>query len=131
MKKKIISGILVLLIGCLIYGFYRYNKPPQSLEDVKSELFFSAKELSNKFVADQNKIAKRISKKVVEISGVISSVEFTAHSTLVIVGKNIKCEFQKKHEDFVVGKQVSIKGVYGGFDELFNEISLIKCQITN
>lgn len=122
MKKVIISALLLILCGA-VYGVYLYNKPSLDVQSVKADLLFNAAEL-----IAENKLQDADIGKVIEISGTISVIEKSEESTIVILNDGIKCEILNA-QNIEVGQFLTIKGIYSGFDEMFNEISLKKCYV--
>ena len=66
---------------------------------------------------------------MVEISGTITDIEHSSEQTIIILNKGIKFGLPANTLNITKGEQVEIKGVFSGFDEMFNEISFAKCYL--
>lgn len=130
-KKKILIIIGVLLISAASYAVYLYNKPHKNVLKTKAELTISSKELIRKFSKSENQISTTLIDKIIEISGTITDIEESAESIIVILDQGIKCEFDKETKGMTKGQSIKVKGIYSGFDEMFNEISLRRCYLIN
>ena len=67
--------------------------------------------------------------KIVQITGVITLVESNNESKIIILDNAIKCELNNLEVSLNKGAQVTVKGLYTGYDDMFNELSLVKCHI--
>lgn len=129
MKKKIfiLAAALAVMIGS--YGFFQYNKPHKNIAEAQSELVIGANELISKFNENKEIASNDLLNKVVEISGTITDIEHSSEQTIIILNKGIKFGLPANTLDITKGEQVEIKGVFSGFDEMFNEISFAKCYL--
>ena len=131
MKKKILLSVAALLIAGISYGIYLYNKPHKDIAESKAELTITAPELIEKFTANLEKASTSLTNKIVEIQGSITTIEKTETSIIIILDQGVKCELKNESQQLEKGQVITIKGVYSGYDEMFNEISLIRCHLTN
>ncbi|NQY28544.1 MAG: hypothetical protein HRT69_03625 [Flavobacteriaceae bacterium] len=128
MKNKILIIVASLLLAVLLYGTYLYNKPHKNILDSDSDISYVANTLINKFNA--NKITSNdLLDKVIEISGNVTLVEESEKSIIVVLNNGVKCELKNTTKTMKIGDHITIKGVYSGFDEMFNEISLTRCHL--
>ena len=129
MKKKIfiLAAALAVMIGS--YGFFQYNKPHKNIAETQSELVIGANELISKFNENKEIASNDLLNKVVEISGTITDIEHSSEQTIIILNKGIKFGLPANTLNITKGEQVEIKGVFSGFDEMFNEISFAKCYL--
>ncbi len=121
--KKAFFLVLVVIASASFYAYYLYNKPSIDVQKATAELYFEAKDLTK-----NPKIVQPHIDKIIEVKGVISEIEDSDESSIVILNGGIKCELLAK-KNIQKGQTVSIKGIYTGFDEMFNEISLKKCHL--
>ena len=130
MLKKIIVTVVIIVISIAVYGLYLYNKPAENVVVSNAEMFTTSNELVTKF--DNNpSLSTTLLNKVIEVKGIITLVEKGELSSIIVLDENIKCElsnYQLK-KTLETGDQVTIKGIYNGIDEMFNEIILSKCQL--
>ncbi len=132
MKKK----VFILLIGSLFisgsfYGYYLYNKPHKDIQNSQANLYTAADELIAQFVDNKKEISDQLINKVIEITGIVTTVEKTPKNIVVVMNQGIKFELDKENTEIANGQTIKIKGVYSGFDEMFNEITLVRCYLTN
>lgn len=125
--KKIFLSVTFLLVGALSFGLYHYFKPPINLKNYQAEIILSATELKEQLAADTS-VKNRLHDKVILVKGRVSSVEQGEHTT-VIIDSSIRGELDKNTKVPEVGQGVGIKGMLGGYDEFFEEVVLIKCQL--
>ena len=129
-KSKIILLIVfIIAIGGLSYGFYMYNKPSKKVSEETPEIVISASKLINDFSSNTEKMNLEFLDKVVQITGVITLVESNNESKIIILDNAIKCELNNLEVSLNKGAQVTVKGLYTGYDDMFNELSLVKCHI--
>jgi len=128
MKKKIVFIIPSIILVAVIYTAYLYNKPPKNIVDSNADISYAANTLINNF--NTNKITSNdLVTKVIEVSGKITLIEKSAKNIIVILNDGIKCELKSTSEALKTGNHITIKGLYSGFDEMFNEISLTSCHL--
>ena len=129
-KGKIILLVALVAIVCSIgYGFYLYNKPAKKISEENPELVISAKELINDFSNNAEKLTVEYVGKVIEVKGEISMIESGNESKIVILENGIKCEFNNLDLNLNKGQEITVKGLFTGYDDMFNELSLAKCHI--
>ena len=129
MKKNIfiLAAVIAILVGA--YGAFQYNKPHKNIAEAESELVIGANELISKFDKNKDSASNNLLSKVTEISGKITAIEHSSEQTIVILNEGVKCGLPPNTLNITKGEQVKIKGVYSGFDEMFNEISFAKCYL--
>ncbi len=129
MKKKIfiLAAVIVVLIG--FYGVFQYNKPHKNIAEASSELVIEASELISRFKESKDVTSNNLLNKVVEISGTITDIEHSSQQTIIILNTGVKCGLPANTLNIAKGELVKIKGVFSGFDEMFNEISFSKCHL--
>ncbi len=129
MKKKIFITISFLTVLAVSYGAFLYHKPHKNIETVESDITANATELIAQFNTNKDQISNNLFEKVLEVSGTITHIEQSSEHTLLILDDGIKCELHTINKELSPGNTVKLKGVYSGFDEMFNEISLIRCYL--
>ena len=128
--KKILLIVITLLFTAGGYAYFLYNKPHENIADGTPYLTATATEIITKFDTDKKSISTEIINKIIQVSGVVSTVEIGKESTIIILNEGIKCEIQSTPNNKIAKRDtLIIKGVYSGFDEMFNEISLVRCFI--
>lgn len=125
--KKIALTLLFILVVAICFGLYQYSRPALTVMNVQPEFSFSASELKKELSSDPSTESK-FTNKTVLVEGQISSVE-EGQTTTVIIDSSVRCEFSKDYSLPKQQGQVKIKGLFAGYDELFEEVLLIKCNI--
>lgn len=132
--KKIIFGLLaILLIGGLI-GFYQFNKKVEGLEDVEADFILTSDELFDAFEKDEPAAQANYVGKVVEVSGEVARINLTdSLQSIVLTAQNsmiggVNCTFSQNIENIAVGDQVSVKCQCQGYlmDVVLNNCSLVR-----
>lgn len=132
MKKKkliILGAALIAVLSSFSYGVYLYNKPAMKIENEDPVLVTTSKELVGSFAENAEKLTAEFSGKVIEVKGKVSLIEGSAESTIVLLENGVKCEFSDTKLPFEIGQEVVVKGIFSGYDDMFNELSLLKCLI--
>ncbi len=93
----------------------------------QAEVILSAAELKKQLAADTS-AKEMLGDKIILVKGKVSSVEKGEYTT-IIIDSFIRGELDKNIEMPQVGQQVGIKGMLGGYDEIFEEVVLVKCQL--
>ena len=129
-KVKIFLGIGVIIIF-LIFSvvYYMYNKPAAEVKNEEAFMVISANELVEKFNTDPNTMTSKLLDKIIEVTGKVSIIEDNNGSQIIILGNGVKCEVADLNISLKKDQLVTIKGIYSGFDDMFNELSLTRCVI--
>ena len=125
--KKIVLTLVLLFFAGLGFGLYQYFKPPENLKNREAEISLSAAELKEQLAAD-TAARNEFSNKVLLVEGILSSVEKGEYITFII-DSSIRGELDKNTQIPEPGQAVRIKGMLGGYDEIFEEVVLIKCEL--
>ncbi len=135
--KKIL--LVVFAIGVLgaVYGYYLWTKKPENLSEVKAAATLESSAIMDEFKNDPVASGNKYNGKPIQISGEIAEVskndagDLTIHLSTTTGGKVI-CEFDRmyKVEDtgYKTGDKITVKGECTGFDELFGDVKLSRCQ---
>ncbi|ALJ00459.1 hypothetical protein [Rufibacter tibetensis] len=125
--KKIATVIALFFLTALFFGLYQYSRAPVNLKNQKAEVILSAIELKEQLAADTS-VRNNLSGKVLLVEGLVSSVEEGEHPA-IILDATVRGELEKSTAVPKSGEKVRLKGMLGGYDEIFEEVVLIKCQI--
>jgi hypothetical protein len=134
MLKKYFFGIMLVLLCLAGLGIYKVMKPHHNAEYENTEATLSAKDLYNEFQNDEIQAGKKWTGKVIEITGVISSVSENDKYVSILLGVTaeggINCSILKKDlksgDSFRVGENITIKGKCSGF---LMDVNLVDCVI--
>ncbi len=135
MKK--IGWILLALISIVgLIFYYLYNKPVDSLENVKPSATLSADSIFQLFEQNEVKSNELYLNKVISVSGKIqnvladtSGIAFTLQTSSGLFG--VTCKMDEKNLDvtqYSEGQTVKIKGLCTGY---LMDVILIRCVIEN
>lgn len=132
MKKYILWIIALLLVLIALYFYSEYNRKPVSAVDAKAHIV-SAEELMKQFLANDSLADEQYKNDVIELNGMVSSVEKNTATVLVFSkeGASVRCTF----EDIIPindSLRVTVKGFYIGYnkDELLGtDIMLNRCVL--
>lgn len=126
MKKVALTGALLLIV-LLSFGLYQYSRAPENLKNQEAEIMLSATELKEQLVADTS-ARNRFSNKILLVEGTVSSVE-QGEQTAITLDGSVRGELEKNTPVPEPGQTVRLKGILGGYDEMFEEVVLIKCEL--
>lgn len=126
--KKIASLVALLFLAGISFGFYQYYRAPENLKNQKAEIILSSTELKELLAADAS-AKNRLSNKVLLVEGVVSSVEKGGEQTSIIIDSIVRGDLDNTIPVPKPGQTVRLKAILGGYDEIFEEVVLIKCQL--
>ena len=114
-----------------------YNKPHQDV--IKAAVVYSlmADDIMEHYRTNDKDASQKYNGEVIAISGSLKdySNATTGLNYLIISGKEglINCEMENLQRDFSIekfrNKQLTIKGICVGYDDLLGELQLKKCTI--
>ena len=136
MRKNLIIKLSVLLVVMAVATVYFvYNKPHRNILDEEAKFSLSLTEMNEEFLADEDAAYKKYFNQVVEISGtaatinkkqndrydvVLESNGIIANGELIYTGDDVAA---------LIKKEVLLKGLFIGYDNLLEEIKLSECSI--
>lgn len=134
MARKIIIGVLALVVIAVLVGLYKYYQPQKDYASSKPDFVVSAEELFNAFEQDEAAANEKFVTKnsTIQVSGVLSEVVYEADSTISILLKSpnnsdvaIYCGLASKDPEAVkklqAGSKISVKGQCAGFQGLIDK----------
>lgn len=121
-KKRIGISILIVVLLCASVGYYLYQKGPL---DVKSSpaIKVNAAGLYDQFSKDSTGSLKKYSGKVVEVTGVVSSVSLNQQKQQIILlktpanGAFVNCTMEESAGNVHANDNVNIKGICSGIGQ--------------
>lgn len=133
--RFILIVILITGLAGLIAAIYLFNLRNKDLLKEKPDFILTAEELQKEFESDENASTLKFVNKIVEVTGVISSVEKGENNSLNIAlstGSSLSsviCTFPgiTDNSGLVAGQTVTLRGECSGFllDVLLNNCVLI------
>jgi hypothetical protein len=132
--KITLSLVLIIFIAGTSYAVYLFNKRHKDLEKTRSDFALTATDLLKEFENDENKASAKYVNKVLEVSGVIESLNAGDDKTVSIALKTesdfstVICTFQQliNPADYRQGENITVKGECSGF---LTDVLLNKCYI--
>lgn len=125
--KRTALTLLFILIVAVSFGLYQYSRPASTVINVQPEWSLSASELKKQLSNDPS-LESKFSNKAISIQGKISSFE-AENTTTMLIDSSVRCEFLKDFRLPTELGHVKITGLFAGYDELFEEVLLVKCKI--
>lgn len=144
MKKKILLGLLALVLVVAIWGAFNREKFTQAVVDLgmaltssvkhrnpaaeKAKFEMTAEALSKAFQTNAAEANKQYINQAVLLEGTVSSVSGTTVSL-----NNIACNMDStqltKISSIKAGTAVKIQGLVVGYNDLMEEVSLAQCTL--
>ena len=139
---KIIFVLIVLgFIAAMLVYFFIYNKPHPDIEKMEPAYSLNAEVFYNSFISDRKVSEEKYNGKVIEITGILSKIE-TTDSTVIVVfvfnqgmfgDEGIRCSVLAKFHSEARLLQpesiVTIKGYCSGYndtDVILEQSSIVK-----
>jgi hypothetical protein len=132
--KIALSLVLIIFIAGISFAVYLFNKRHKDLEKTRPDFVLTATDLLKEFENDENKASAKYVNKVLEVSGVIESLNAGEDKTVSIVLKTesdfstVICTFQQLIDpaDYRQGESITVKGECSGF---LTDVLLNNCYI--
>jgi hypothetical protein len=117
MKKTIIGLLVVLVIG--YFGYNYIMAAPKNIKTSNADYKLQSDVFSQEFTKNLSKAEKKYTDKVILIKGKITQIEDYG----ITIDNKIFCKLPntKKLKN---GEQINVKGLFIGYDELFELIKL-------
>ncbi len=135
MKRLTIITACILLFAAIALGYYMYNKPHINVLKENVDYVVSVDSVVHEFLVDVEKSNLKYHDKIIQITGKFSSqsVSESHLATIVIKGEDrlVNCEmdslYAKDLPIFQPDDEITIKGLFVGYDDLLEELQLKKC----
>lgn len=122
MKRKIIIGVLILIVVVAGVGYYLYQEKVQNYGKGDADITITAKELIDAFEKDTTAAAKKFMDKKIRVTGTIKNLDSSAivleeegNASSVVVGLD---ERNKKDvSELKVGEAATLQGKYSGYEK--------------
>jgi tRNA_anti-like len=134
MRKKYLFGIIIIVLFLVVLGVYKVFKPHQNVSGEDAVASLSAQNLYHEFQTDENTANKKWVGKVIEVSGIISSLNESASYVSInlkaATDGGVNCSVLKTDlgsaDKFKAGDSITIKGKCTGF---LMDVNLVDCVI--
>lgn len=122
MKRKIIIGVLILIVAAGSVGYYLYSKKVQNYAEGDADISVSAKELVEAFDKDTASAVKRFMDKKVRVTGIVKTIDSSAvvlseegSASSVVIGLDDRN--RKKISELRTGQQATLQGKFSGYNK--------------
>lgn len=128
-KNAIIAIFVVGFLGILIYAINEYKRGPKEITVTSPSIYKDALAFQAEFKEGTTAFTK-YADSVVELSGRASSINKEEKITITLDGV-VRCELSSDTlaTSLKEGSEIRIKGVFGGYDDLFEEVLLVRCIV--
>ena len=126
-KKGIIAAVVVLVGLGALYGYYGYlYKDARNISTEEASFAIPSSKLAEDYAADITASDAKYLNKTIAITGTVKSAE----GMVVMVDPSVVWSFDQKPAGSKTGQAVTIKGRCIGYDEIFGEVKLDQCTIS-
>ncbi|MFN8699646.1 MAG: OB-fold protein [Flavobacteriales bacterium] len=139
MKKKIIIGLVIALVAGGAYGLYLWNKPKRTSASEEATASLPAAALYAAFSADAAAANAKYLDKVIEVSGIVSTVETSSDGIITITLDTddpmaaVTCTFSPgTSSTAAAGQPITLKGICSGIQgDMMPAVILSQCTQSN
>jgi hypothetical protein len=133
-SKTIFLLLLTLLLSAAFYiWFFIWNKPQANVAKIEG-IKIEAATLFNEYISNEKAANQKYLEKILEVTGVVTSITKNAEGLAVILLKaddpmfGINCTMEGKANNIKEGEQVTLKGICTGY---LTDVVLIRCYQVN
>jgi hypothetical protein len=133
MIKKILGGILVVLVLGIGAVYFVFNKPHASVD--RPDFLVSASELITAFEEDEGEANDKYLGKVVEVKGTVTEVIEKQNSFVLLLGdtatvSRVSCTLEGEQDSMAyglrAGDELTLRGICSG---RLLDVVLVECKI--
>ena len=129
MKKKVIILLFVILAVSVAFYFYVY-KEHRNIADETSEYVISVENFEKEFAENDSLANFKYLDKTVEIKGKITAIE--PENKALIIDEKVFATFNDVFpNDLTIGKVLTVKGRFVGYDDLLEQYKIDQITIIN
>lgn len=129
MKKKILILFSLLIIVSISIYFYMY-KEHRNIANETSEYVISVENFDKEFAENDSLANFKYLDKTVEIKGKITAIE--PENKALIIDKKVFATFNNVFpNDLTIGKVLTVKGRFVGYDDLLEQYKIDQITIIN
>lgn len=134
MKKRLFISLIIGIVIAASIGFYLFNKPHADIRSQAPVATLSASELFKAYSEDEAAANQKYAGKVVEINGLIYSLDEGSQGDLNILFMDddemfgVACTIDQEEDidELTEGQEITIKGECSG---MLSDVVLIRCVI--
>ena len=122
MKRKIIIGVLILIVAAGSAGYYFYSKKVQNYAEGEPDITVTAVEMLGAFDKDTASAVKRFMDKKVRVTGTVKTIDSSAvvlaeegSASSVVIGLDDRN--RKSISGLQTGKQATLQGKFSGYNK--------------
>ena len=126
---------ILLVVIVMTTAYFVYNKPHRNILAEEAKFSLALTQMNDEFLADEEAAYKKYFNQVVEISATASSINKKENGRYDIVlnsnGVIANGELISAGDQFeaMINREVVLKGLFIGYDNLLEEIKLSECSI--
>jgi preprotein translocase subunit YajC len=129
MKKRVFILLFTIVTVSIAIYFYIY-KEHRKIADETSEYVISAANFENEFAKNDSLANLKYLDKTVEIKGTITAIE--PESKALIIDEKVFATFDDVFpNDLKIGKILTVKGRFVGYDDLLEQYKMDQITIIN
>lgn len=136
MRRDLLIKLSILLVVIVMTtAYFVYNKPHRNILAEEAKFSLALTQMNDEFLADEEAAYKKYFNQVVEISATASSINKKENGRYDVVlssnGVIANGELISAGDQFeaLINKEVVLKGLFIGYDNLLEEIKLSECSI--
>ncbi|MBE8726001.1 OB-fold protein [Flavobacterium hungaricum] len=127
-KTALVIAVLLLLVSAGIYFYYGFLfKEARNIASETPDFTITATKLLSDYDADPQKADALYLNKTVEITGTVTKQT----DSVITLENTVFCLFAQKPNKQSINNKITVKGKCIGYDELFQEVKLDQCTLTN
>jgi hypothetical protein len=141
MKRFIIFFVLIAIAAVALFLYLEYNRTNADLKTSRAQFSMEATELIAAFDTDTASASKKYTDKVIEVSGVVKSIDTYGNPVVISMGRqgdpsSVKCSmdssYARDYENVQEGDELRIKGMCNGGTkegDFGTDVSLNRCVL--
>lgn len=122
--------LVILLVACIGYGFYQYEKPRTTAADSRTSHRTDAISLYHEFMENETSAMSTYGNTIIEVSGVVYDIDSSSGNKAVLLSAGesgyINCSMMKLDRPLHKDEAVVVKGKCSGF---MVDVLLVDCTL--
>jgi uncharacterized protein (DUF1330 family) len=121
-KRNTLIVLLLLGIGIMLIGFYKYNKGPVNVKN-SSAIKMEAAALYDAYQSDSIAAQKNYSGKILQVTGQVSKITDNQQGEMIVLFKTnvdgafVNCTLQNKTMNIKPNETLELKGICSGLGQ--------------
>lgn len=127
-RVKIPAAVIIILIASFFsIRYYIYNGGKRDIQAEKSAFTVVSNDIITEFTSNVDSANKKYLEKTIAVTGIVTSI----NNKEVIIDKSVNCMLLVADNSIKSGQKVTVKGRVVGYDDIFGEVKLDQCNLTN